>query len=41
LQPYGALAGKLNFCNKDVNECGSLSQGENGFIAGENGLSQD
>jgi hypothetical protein len=34
LPPYSALAKELNFCNKDMNECGSLSQGENGFIAG-------
>jgi hypothetical protein len=32
LPPYSALAKELNFCNKDMNECGSLSQGENGLF---------
>jgi hypothetical protein len=31
LPPYGALARELNFCNKDVRECGSLSQGETAY----------
>jgi hypothetical protein len=39
LPPYGALAGELNFGNKGANECGSLSQGENGLSQGENGVS--
>ena len=30
--PYGALAGELNFGNKAVNQCGSLSQGKNDLL---------
>jgi hypothetical protein len=40
LPPYGALARELNFCNKDVSECGSLSQGENRLSQGRNRLSE-
>jgi hypothetical protein len=32
--PYSALAGELNFCNKAVIQCGSLSQGENRLFQG-------